>query len=510
MKPGLLLVLLILVAVPYVTALSHGFVYDDHGSIAENPFLENASNLGNVLTLRTIGDRTVSDGRRPMVLLSYFIDRLLWKVQPFGYHLTNLILHLVAVLLLVRLVLRLVPGDHFLAFAAGLLFGLHPVLTEAVQVPAFREDLLSSVFTLLFLLAALRVGPLQGLAIPALLLAILSKESAAAAPLLLAWLCISFPRTWSRSRGALIAAGLVLSGLFVAIWSRTGSLHAASEEWAGLGLQFPANLFTAPWLWARALRLFAWPWPLLADYVVRPVSHLADLRFGLGVLAVFAWAGTALFLRRRAPLLAFGMGWVMIGFLPVANLVPLYNPFAERYLYFLAMGFALGAAFLIARIPRTRVRAGTLGAVCAVYAVVTMIRLTAWADDFTLWSTTLAQEPKSSRAHTWVALELKKRGETLEALAHFQEADKLYPADVSALINIAVMYGQQGRFQDAEKLLREAVRRQPNKADAHWDLAVALQSQDRTNEALAEVRRTLQIDPRHPSARAVLDGSPEE
>ncbi|OQW97803.1 MAG: hypothetical protein BWK77_00810 [Verrucomicrobia bacterium A1] len=512
MKPGALLVLLILVAVPYVTSLNHGFVYDDHGSIAENPFLHNSSNLRDLLTLRTVGDPTVSDGRRPLVILSYFADAFVWRFQAFGYHLTNIALHLAAVLFLIRLIRRVMPEAPLVAVAAALLFGLHPVLTEAVQVPAFREDLLSGVFVLLYLLAALRSGATRWLAVPALLLAILSKESAAAAPVLLAWLWLCFPAARPRARTAatMISISLAICAAFVVLWSRTGSLQAASEEWAGLGLQFPANLFTAPWLWVKALRLLAWPWPLLADYVVQPVTGVADIRFAAGLVALAAWAGAALLLRRRAPLVALGMGWVLIGFLPVANLVPLYNPFAERYLYFLTMGFGMATAVFVARIPRPKTRAVLLGGVSALYAAVAIVRLAVWSDDFTLWTRTLEQEPKSARAHGWVALELKKRGEVLEALTHFEEADRLYPSDVSALINIAVIYGQQGRLPDAEKLLREAVRRRPNKADAHWNLAVALQGQSRMEEAMDEVRKTLELDPRHPSAlavaRSVADG----
>ena len=131
-----------------------------------------------------------------------------------------------------------------------------------------------------------------------------------------------------------------------------------------------------------------------------------------------------------------------------------------------------------------------------------MDRLIDWTDDFSLWSKTLLQEPRSARAHTWVGLGYKKMGEIELALKHFNEADRLNPREISGLINIAVLYGQHGRFAEAEQLLREAVRRRPDKPDAHWNLAVALDAQGRKDESMGEVRETLKLDPRYPAAVA--------
>jgi len=499
-KPGLIVIILILIAIPYFTALQHGFVYDDHGSIEENPFLQDPSNIAQVITLQTITDDTIADGRRPVVIMSYFIDHTLWGIKPFGYHLTNLFLHLLVVTLLFLLVQRLQKKKQiFPAVAAALIFGLHPVLTEAIQVPAFREDLLVAAFTLLYLLTALKKGRMALFALPLLVLALASKESAAVAPILLAWLWSCFPecRPEKKSVFGLLVGSFALVGIFIVLWSMGGSLQAASEEWSGLGLQFPANFLTAPWLWVKTLRILIIPYPLIADYVVNPVTSLFTLPFLLGLTITGAWIAGAVSLRQRAPHIAFGMGLMLIAFIPVANLVPLYNPFAERYLYFLTIGFALIMAYLFYAISKTQVRAALLAIVCAVYAVTTVIRLDDWSDDMTLWTKTLEQEPQSARAHTWIGLELKRQGKLQEAFDHFVKANELHPADISALINIGVIYGQQNMLEQSETMLREAIRRRPNKADAHWNLAMCLYQQERLEEAAREVKATLKIDPRH-------------
>ena len=530
MRPGYWILLLVLVAIPFATGLPHGFVYDDYGSIAENPFLDEPGNVQKLLTFRTLADSSVPDGRRPMVVLSYLLDRAVWGLEPFGYHLTNLLLHLIVVSLVLVLVRRLQPEwGSFLAFAAALLYGLHPALTETVQCPAFREDILLTLFVLLFLLATTRQRT-AWLSIPALALALLAKESAVIAPVLALWMWLCFPSTRLR-RGTAFAVAGVSAGLivlFAALWFKNGPVQAAASEQAVMSLPFPANLLTAPWLWVKELRVLVWPHPLIADYVITPVTQILDWRFLAGAAVLLASAIAAGALVRRAPWIAFGMGWMLIGFAPVSNIVPLYNPFAERYLYLIAVGFSLVAAQLLSLLPERKwsccatrpnesgesaclhSRALLLALICAAYTGLTINRIIDWADDLSLWSKTLLQEPRSARAHTWVGLSYKKAGEIELALKHFNEADRLNPREISGLINVAVLYGQNGRFVEAEQLLREAVRRRPDKADAHWNLAVALNAQGRKDESMDEVRETLKLDPRYPAAVAVTNALAEK
>lgn len=525
MRPGYWILLLVLVAVPFATGLPHGFVYDDHGSIAENPFLDEPGSFQKVLTFQTLTDSSVPDGRRPVVVLSYLLDRAVWGLKPFGYHLTNLLLHLMVVALAFLLARRVQPErGPLLAFATALLYGLHPVLTETVQCPAFREDILLTLFVLLFLLATTRQRT-AWLSIPALAFALLAKESAVIAPVLALWMWLCFPATRLR-RGtavALTGAGAGLIILFAALWLKSGPLQAAASEQAVTSLPFPANLLTAPWLWVKDLRVLVWPHPLIADYVIMPVTQISDWRFLAGAAVLLAAAIVAGSLVRRAPRIAFGLGWMLICFAPVSNTVPLYNPFAERYLYLVAMGFALITAHLISLLPERdwlcfasrpnesgeraclHGHALLLALICAAYTGLTANRIADWANDLALWSKTLLQEPRSARAHTWVGLSCKKAGEIKLALKHFNEADRLNPLEISGLINIAVIYGQNGRFAEAEQLLREAVLRRPDKADAHWNLAVALDAQGRKDESMTEVRETLKLDPRYPAAVAVMN-----
>ncbi|HEY8240759.1 MAG TPA: tetratricopeptide repeat protein [Kiritimatiellia bacterium] len=491
--------LLLLVALPYLAGLRHDFVYDDHGVIVENQYLQDTAHVGDVLSLSVLRNPRVLDGQRPVVILSYFLDRAVWGLEPFGYHLTNLLLHLAAVLSLF-LLLRLLHSS-ILPFFASLLFGLHPVLTEAVQCPAFREDLLLGLFGLLYLAAAFARGPVTPVVLQALALALAlgSKESAVMLPALLVWLwlCVPSARPAPRTAIAMLSVALTLVAAFT-MNSFTGRpLQAAGGAWNGLSLQFPSNLLTAPGLFHEYVRLLIWPIPLCVDRIIAPVFQLSEFRFVKGALTLVLWASISLALVRRAPMVALGMGWMLILFVPVSNIVPLFNPMAERYLYFMVPGFALVAVSLLLRVKAFQV---LLPAITAVYIALIMLRLADWRNDETLWTATLKAEPMSARANTWLGFGAKYRGDLQKAANYFERAAELNPHDTIGLINLGVMYGQTGDYVTAERLLREAARLRPDKADAHWNLALALTAQGRAAEAGAEFRATLKADPSHPQA----------
>lgn len=488
-----------LVALPYLPGLRYGMVYDDHASIGENSFLADPAHAARAAALRTLTDDTVPDGRRPVVLLSYFMDRALWGGRFAGYHITSLACHMAVAALLLAFARRRLTGFEtpFAGFLLLLLLGWHPALTEAVQSPAFREDLLAAFFLLLFLLAATSRRRWRFLAPLALAAALLSKESAAAGPALLLWYWCCFPervRSWPRAAGAALAAAVPVI-LLALLWWHAGNAQAWGDERTGYALAFPSNLLTAPWLWIQAVRLLFAPWPLTVDYAVGPVTSLADPRWLAGAAALAGWVALALWLRPRAPVIAWAAGWIPLSLLPVSNLVPLFNPFAERYLYLAAAGWALGMTAVLARRPITSRRLALAGALVAVFGGLTMARVRDWRDDFTLWSATLRVEPRSARALVGLGLEYKHQGNRARARACFEQAERIQPGDISGLLNLAIMSGEDGDLAGAERRLRQALGRRPRSALARWNLSVALMRQGRLAEASAELEETLRLDP---------------
>jgi tetratricopeptide (TPR) repeat protein len=454
-------------AVPYLPALRYGFVYDDHGAIEENAFLRNPANIGAVLALQTFRDALVLDGQRPVLLLTHFAERAVWGLNPFGYHLTNLLLHLAAVVLVYLLAGRILPKGAPPLLAA-VLFGLHPALTEALQVPSFREDLLATVFVLGSILCA-KKSIIATVVFH--VLALLSKETALVVPGLLAALWFFFPRErpGSRAMAAILALGVLLDAVYLSALHFGRGLQAAAGVWNGYAFPFPSNFLAGPPLFAEYLRLLLVPWPLIADRVFDLPASMHSFKFLSGLLVVMAVAVLALHARRGQPVAGWGLAWVVLAFLPVSNLVPLYNPMADRYLYFMAPGFVLVMAAAL-RPPAPLILA-------VVYAFLTFARLPDWRDDYALWMKTGRQEPRSARAHTWIGLEMKARGHSDVAARHFRDADRINPQDVSALINLGILDAEAGDLPGAEAKFREAIRRRPDKREARVNLEKALELQ---------------------------------
>lgn len=476
--------LALLAALAYLPGAGHSFVYDDHGAIVENEFLSSPSNLLRVLTFSTLRDPAVLDGQRPVLLFTMFLDRAGSHAPiPWRHHATNLALHALAVLLLFQLARKLSGGSRAgdgVAAAAAIILAIHPAWSEAVQLPSYREDLLGLVFVLGYLLTdfirrdAIR-WPAQ---LAALALALGSKETAWAAPLLLGWMRLCVPV--KKGRAVEVAVGFLIVLAYVGAGYAGRPVQAVGGIWNGISLHWPENLWTAPWIFWRYVALALIPFPLVADRLVEAIPVPWDPRFaGCAVASLTAawWIWRA---RRREALLAFGAGWTLLAFGPVSNLVPLFNPMADRYLYGLSPGFAL---FFACAIIKFRKR-WLLPLLCVVWIVMLQLRLGDWHDDATLWSVTARQEPRSARAQVWMGLNAKQQGDRVAARAAFERARSVNPQEVSALVNLAVLDGEAGDFPAAERVLREALRLRPETREARANLALALELQGKREEAL--------------------------
>lgn len=492
---------LVVAAAPWLAGLSFPFLYDDIGMIAENPFLEDPANVWTVLSGRTLADPHVVNGRRPVVLATYFLDRAWHGLQPAGWRVTNLALHLACVALFMGLVRRL-TGHRFMAAAAGILFGLHPVVSEVVHAPGFRADMLCLLLALLALhgwLTPRARGVWLGTVAAAL--ALLAKETALALPLALALVLWLFPRDGlvrgAAARRVALAGGMAAAFFLLWVWLPT-ELQAAGRVWNGESLRFPETIFSAPALWTRTLRLALVPWPLNVTPGFVPVASAFSLRFGLGCgwLLLCGWGAWAA--RRVAPALSLALGWMLIFFLPVANLWPLLHPVADRYLYPVLPGFALLVAWVLA--PQTRRgRNVGLALLAVVYAGLSLVRVGQWQSAETLWTHAYFQNQQSATAATWLGLLREDAADPAGARVWYQAAIAANPQAAPAWANWGMLEAKAGNLTTAEPLLRRVTELQPDNPKGWRDWATCLAQMGRAEEAAAAHRVA--------AARAARQGS---
>jgi hypothetical protein len=438
------LVLAALVAAAYANSLSAEFLLDNRPLVLEDPRLRAAtgSNLALIFTRDYWWPHYMSEVYRPLTTLSYLLNYAVLGNgdRPAGYHVVNLLLHWGNAVLVYLLALAAMRGVRP-AFWTAALFALHPIATEAVTNVVGRADLLAALGVLGGTLLHARAGHgpgrravprLAGLA-AATALGVLSKESAAVLPAVMALFDLTAPRRVpERRRSRAVAAGyVVVLGTLLAVWLVRTRVFAALPQ---AHVPFVDNPLVAADFWTARLTavgvmgryfwLLLWPSMLSCDYSYDqiPLAHWPPtsptdwqpvLVLGLLVAVVVA----AIRLGRREPAVPFFVGFFFVTLLPVANLLRIIGSImAERFLYLPALGFTaclvLVVTWLAGRLgPRPGAAALALAVVVALYGLRTHRRNADWHDVLALWSSAVVAAPNSFKTHQGMAYALWVAGE---------------------------------------------------------------------------------------------------
>ncbi len=403
----------------YLPTLAHGFVWDDHHLIEQNPLLRTGAGLAQLLATDFWSIAGTRSGFwRPLVTLSYAIDGRLGHWQPALFHLTNLSLHALAAAVLGAILLQ-----------AG------PAHVESVAWIAGRTDVLCGVLLALAYLLDRRARA-RGRSWPgaaaclAFALALLAKEAAALGLLVLAIAERVERRPWRGAArwlapyAALTAVWLVLHLAIAregALPPEVGALAQARGRWGAWTMMAGDLRFLLPWGTHSPQMALRLPERLLAPEVILG---------GLLTLALGAALGVLVSRRARA---AIPLGWFLLTLAPpvALMLVRVFLVYGERLLYVPSFG----AAWLLALVLAPATRSGPARAVALALAaawivasaVVTVRLLPPWADDFDLFRAMARAQPRNAAAHVTYAFELLRRGRDDEAAAEIARADSLEP-----------------------------------------------------------------------------------
>jgi tetratricopeptide (TPR) repeat protein len=492
------------VGLAYLPALSSPFVWDDVPHITRNPSLANWSGA-----LAHFG-RPEGRYHRPIVFLSYFLDRALWGTAPVGFHLTNLLLHVLNVLLLVA-VARRSGVSVAAALAAGTLFGLHPIQTEAVVYVSGRTDLLVAAAGLLawrVMLAGVRPA-LRAFALSAAIaVAALAKESGFALIPFMTWLALNCPVTRRERLAVLapvVATGLVLLAL-------RGGMPAAD-----LPADLLRHLGGAGVALAVYARLLLWPSDLQVDRLTVLPATPVEEAFGLAVLALAAGLVLWGLCRGTRPVAGWTL-WAAVFYLPVANLLPLYPAIAayalftpEHNLYVPLAGIAvligLGLERLIGAASARRRWAALATALLVTGALGarTYARGADWQSEERLYAAAVRSGSRSPRVYYNLANIRLERGDAAEAAALYEAALRLAPGDGQSWTNLGVARERLGDLDGARDAYENAARLLPANAMVWENLGALHIARGDLDAARRALGRALAIDPTRPNARAALD-----
>lgn len=487
------LILFLTVFLVFGNSLFHRFTYDDHEAIYPGAFVTSWSNLPDLFTGNYFTE-TSEKSYRPVVTFSHFLEYSIWGMNPAGYHLINLMLHATAVILF-YFFLQIFFKNREGAMFGALLFAVHPIVTEPVNAISFREDLMAGMFVLAAWLSAFRIS--KHIFLKSVLcalfsiLAYFSKESATPFILMIPVFLILFCKADSEknpycphSRSFYIyfmpmqIAVLLLFLIIRFVIMRPGGAYTTEP----LGNSGIAAAFHGGFLFLKAWYLFFVPVILNADYVFHHIEgiitpwSISGLAFLVFYCTILIWT---CFKGKRIACFAFL--WILLFFLPAMNIIPLTNPFAERYLYLPFMGFAIFAVcgYEVLRkiamkkdsLERLKYLRLTAFLIILILAFLSIRRNLVWGTDKILWETTLKTEPESVRALNGAALSKIAEGDLKKAENLLIRALELKPADYEVRNNLAVVYLKTGRTDLALDQLQKAISLKPDLASAHYNLA---------------------------------------
>lgn len=463
-----------LAALAFCGCLAGSFHFDDY-SLFANPVVTAASGWWRVWgPVQT----------RPLTYFTFWLNYQAGGQSPFGYHLLNLALHLIAVYFMTDVLARLLPAR--VALIAAAIFALHPIQAEAICYVFARGSLLASLFCIL----ALRewLGGRWWLAVAWFIPALLSKEECVAFPLFLVLLELSRRRP-IKTRGAPLAAMLGLSLVFGlrVLWA-TSIVPGAG---AGFGTATtPLSYFLSQgYAILRYFRLLAIPWGFTVDADIPQLSMLWSLAAWSVVLTLCVVAS------RRFRDLQWGFWFLagMILLLPSSSLLPASDLATDRRLYLPLLGFASAAALLLPSRSRWLW--------CAVpLALLSTFQTLTWRSEEALWTHAVRWAPGKVRPK----IQLARAVSPERGLALLSEAKSIAPDDPDIASEEGLLYLAQGRPALALAPFGRALALKPNDAAAISNRGVALFQLGQNEAARSDFERALLLDPCFETARRNL------
>ncbi|MEJ5365523.1 MAG: tetratricopeptide repeat protein [Desulfosoma sp.] len=531
-------ILIVVTFLCYANALHVPFVFDDHSSIVENPRIDNPSAL-----------LKASFWKHPRALvdLTFSLNKAWGGLDVVGYHLVNIAVHAVNVLLVYALTLNLLGAlektgrypptklpPRWFALTAALLFACHPIQTQAVTYIVQRYTAVAAMFFLasvLFYVKGRRAlwarraedapsSPSLGspYAVPVFyfllclvsgLLAFLSKQNTASLPLMIVLVeYVVFDRSgrgWSRK--ALVSLPFLV--LFVGFLFYNMGVFSAGFDLGRL-LEDADRLSretTAVDRWTYAvtqLRVIC----LYIGLLLAPVRQCVDYAYPftrsflsgwtpVAALILLSLATAAVAALRRNPLFSLAVGWFFIALSVESSLFPIRDALFEHRLYLPSVGFCWVAAQVFFFIAERWPKAGVIVAVAAIVALgaATHGRNRVWRDPVRLWQEAIERNPNNARAYNNLGQALMDRGENERAQKAFETALNLRPNSFDAQLNLGLSLARRGLIGEAVPAFQRALALRPENPKALYNTALAYHKMRLYDTARSYYERALHADP---------------
>ena len=529
------IILIFLCSLLYFNSLSNGFTYDDYPMMIDNSnlkvFNNNLSSFFNNEYFKLSREQTY----RPMDTIQYLISFNIFKTNPFGYHFISIILHIINVLLIFSLA-NILFKNKATAFIISLLFLSHPILTEAIDSISFNDDLLVTLFYLLSFIFYLKFKENDKkklffylLSLLFLLISLLSKEMGITliALIILYDLFIDQEKIKKKELttnnlfknallkikknkyyylGYLSVSALYLLLLFFILKNPQKFDIDSHSSFLKRIIFIPYNIFLF-------IKLTLFPVNLSADYFFSYPNNFFSLINIISYILVFGIMILSFFIYKYSKKIFFGIWWFFITLIPVLNIIEIYNPIAERYLYLPSVGFSIILGVLLTEgVDKIKlnnslkqgIKIFLVITIFSFYSYQTFNRNPVWKDEITLWKNTINHSPNSLRGNYNLGNEYLRINSFDEAEKYYKKTIELMPNHISAHVNLGIVYLKKGLFQEAIVEFKKVLEINPNDILSHINLGIAYAKKGLFEEAISEFKIANKINPSYVDAYLLL------
>lgn len=542
-----ILVVFLASVITYANTLQHQFVHDDVAIVLKNSLIRDLRHIPEIFVSDywkteqwEIEER--SGLYRPLVIASFAVNYAVDRLNPFGYHLFNLLIHSLNCILIYFIICFLTTRRP-LAFLSAVIYALHPIHTEAVASIVGRSELLAALFVFLawFLhllnqnreMSSTRPFLLQTMSVLAYFFGLLCKENAITflGILLLSDYCFhlkqdGFPRyrvLWRKYWGYLIVTCLYLVIRFQVVGTPgvppQGRDYGLQPLW--IDPSFLTSLFTMSKVFFYYIVKLVLPISLSPDYSYNSIplsKSFWEKDVIIGFCLAIGLLILALYSVHKRPLVSFSILFFFLTASLISNLIVISGVLmADRLLYLPSFGICMCMASVLEQLRLYCTSSDTrqwcrpipsiaIAVVMILYGWLTFNQNRIWRDNGMLWSHAVEKVPNSFLARLNYANFLASQGKDTEAIEEYKKSMNIRVDYALTHLNLGGVYTKNGRYLEAEGSYQHVLKLRPNSFRAYEELGFVYERQNKLPLAIQAYQSALRIKPQDATLHKKLAG----
>lgn len=498
------LILFIVALSVYAQTATYKFIFDDKNLIERNHLIKNSKFIPEIFSKEFFNEPGTKTGYyRPLVNFSFLLEYKLWKLNPSGFHITNILLHAINTIFTMLLLLYLTKRKK-LAFVLALIFAVLPVHTSAVAYIAGRTDLLNTLFALSSLLLFFKYQNTKKyipliLSLLCFLLSLLAKETSILLPVFIAFYLYSKNEIKNLSSIKIASLFFITAGCFMVVRGFVTSMPPGSL----LGNNLFLRLFTINRILFDYIMLVIFPNNLHFEKMtqIMPLTNVKTIvALIINPLLLLGFFKAA---KQNKQYYLSGLFFILF-ILPTIHLIPIYVQgrlfTAEHFLYMPVIGLLAILGLLVLDITTKYKKTITpLKIILPLWGLFLIIKTVSanysYSDNGVFYADNLKHTPYSIRLLNNYGNYLSDRNKINEARMQYDTALKEDPNHANTLYNIGTLFIKTGEFAKATDAINKAIEKNPHRDVFYNNLSVAYSKQQKYKEAFTAQKKALTLNP---------------